>query len=69
MNEEEITLIILGIISIMLIIQTIFRMKYKRDMYIEHLKQYESGTSYIDDKIMEKLFNIEKYEEDCERFK
>ena len=62
--KEIITLIILGIISVMLIIQIIFRMKFKRDMYIEHLKHYESGTSYLDDKIMEKLFNINEDEED-----
>ena len=62
--KEIITLIILGIISVMLIIQIIFRMKFKRDMYIERLKHYESGTSYLDDKIMEKLFNINEDEED-----
>ena len=62
--KEIITLIILGIISVMLIIQIIFRMKFKRDMYIEHLKHYESGTSYLDDKIMKKLFNINEDEED-----
>lgn len=57
--KEEITLIILGIIAVMLIIQIIFRMKFKRDMYIEHLKHYQSGTSYLDDEIMEKLFDID----------
>lgn len=58
MKEEIITLIILGIIAVMLIIQIIFRMKFKRDMYIEHLKHYESGTSYLDDDVLKKLFDI-----------
>lgn len=59
MNKEEITLIILVIIAVMLIIQTIFRMKFKRDMYIEHLKHYESGTSVYDDEVIIKLFDID----------
>ena len=59
MNKEEITLIILVIIAVMLIIQTIFRMKFKRDMYIEHLKHYKSGTSVYDDEVIIKLFDID----------
>lgn len=59
MNKEEITLIILGIIAVMLIIQIIFWMKFKRDMFIEHLKHYESGTSYLNDEIIKKLFDID----------
>lgn len=57
--KEEISLIVLGIWGVMLIIQTIFRMKFKRDMYIQHLKHYESGTTYLDDDVIKKLFNIE----------
>lgn len=57
--KQKITLITLGIIAIVLIIQTIFRMKYKRDMYIEYLKHYEDGTSVLSDKVIEKLFQID----------
>lgn len=61
--KQEITLIILGVLGVTSIIQTIFRMKFKRDMYIEHLKHYENGTSIVDDEIMEKLFNINNKED------
>ncbi len=57
--KQEITLITLGIIAIVLMIQTIFRMKYKRDMYIEYLKHYEDGTLVLSDKVIEKLFQID----------
>ena len=57
--KEDITLIILVIIAVMLIIQAIFRMKFKRDMYIEHLKHYESGTSVYDYEVIIKLFDID----------
>lgn len=56
--KEEIEIIVLGIIVVMLIVQSIFRMKFKRDMYIEHLKHYEIGTSVLDDKVIEELFKI-----------
>lgn len=42
-----------------LCIMTIFRMKFKRDMYIAHLKNYGEGTSLIDDNIIKKLFDIQ----------
>lgn len=61
--KEEMILIILGVISVMATIIKIFAMKFKRDMYIEHLKHYETGTSYLDDKILEDLFNVYLEEE------
>ena len=61
--KEEMILIILGAISVMATIIKIFSMKFKRDMYIEHLKHYEMGTSYLDDKILEDLFDVYLEEE------
>lgn len=59
MNREIITLIILGILGVMSIIQAIFRMKYQRDMFIEHLKHYDNGTSYLSDEVIKKIFKID----------
>lgn len=58
MNKEIVSLIILGVVAIMLSIETIFRMRYKRDMYIENLKHYDEGTSYLSDDILKKVFRI-----------
>lgn len=58
--NELIGIIVLGMLGVLFIIQAIFRMKYKKEMYIEFLKHYEDGTSLLSDKIMEKLFNIEE---------
>ena len=60
MNGKIVGLIILGVIAIMLSIEAIFRMKYKKDMYVESLKHYEEGTSYLNDKILEKIFKIDE---------
>lgn len=57
--KDEITLIMLGIMFVTLTIQSIFKMKYKKDMYIEHLKCYEMGTSYLTDEVIKKLFQID----------
>lgn len=59
MNKEEITLIIFGITIIGLILNKIFAMKYKKDMFIEYLKSYKDGTNYISDDVINKLFDIE----------
>ena len=59
MAKESITLIIVGILGVMSIVQAIFRMKYKRDMFIEYLKHYDDGTSYLSDDIIKKIFKIE----------
>ncbi len=57
--EQEITLTMLVVMAIILCTMTIFRMKFKRDMYIAHLKNYGEGTSLIDDNIIKKLFDIQ----------
>lgn len=57
--KDEITLIMLGIMFVTLIIQSIFRMKYKKDMYTKYLSYYEMGTSYLADEIIKKLFQID----------
>lgn len=62
MNKEIISLIIVGVVVIALIIQTIFRMKFKKDMFVEYLKHYEDGTAYLSDDVIKKLFNIESEE-------
>lgn len=59
MNKEEITLIISGITIIGLILKIIFGMKFKKDMFIEYLKSYKDGTSYVSDDVINKLFDIE----------
>ena len=59
MDKEEITLIIIGITIIGLILKIILGMKFKKDMFIEYLNNYEDGTSYISDDVINKLFDIE----------
>ena len=57
-----ISIIAIVVIYITTEIVSIFRMKYKKEMYIENLKHYEEGTSMLNDVILMKLFNIDKEE-------
>lgn len=59
MKSEEITLIFFGITIIGLILNKILGMKFKKDMFIKYLENYKNGTSYISDKVINKLFDVE----------